>query len=196
MESEMKQAAWVAALAGAVAVSGCATILSDDTYPVTINSNPPGAQVTVKNRDGMEVHKGITPLTLVLPADNGFFSSGKYTLEFSKEGHLPSITNFNGELDPWYLGNILFGGLLGMLIVDPATGAMWKLDPTVIGSLQADPEFRVVEAAPPALAPVAPAAEVADDTAAQLRALKQLKDEGVITEAEYEAKRAPLVEQL
>lgn len=192
----MKKAALVSALAGAVVVSGCATIVSDDTYPVTINSNPPGAQVTVKNRDGMDVHKGTTPVTLVLPADNGFFSSGKYTLEFSKEGHHPAITNFNAELDPWYFGNIIFGGLLGMLIVDPASGSMWKLDPTAIGNLQEDPDFRVVEAAPPALVPEAPVAEAAGDTAAQLRELKQLKDDGIITEAEYEAKRAPLVEQL
>ena len=25
-------------------------------------------------------------------------------------------------------GNLLFGGVIGMLIVDPATGAMWKLE--------------------------------------------------------------------
>ena len=29
--------------------------------------------------------------------------------------------DFNG----WYIGNILFGGLIGMIIVDPATGDMW-----------------------------------------------------------------------
>ncbi len=27
----------------------------------------------------------------------------------------------------WYFGNIIFGVLLGILIVDPATGAMWKI---------------------------------------------------------------------
>ncbi|MBK9107742.1 MAG: hypothetical protein IPM92_05015 [Saprospiraceae bacterium] len=27
----------------------------------------------------------------------------------------------------WYWGNILFGGLLGILIIDPITGAMYKL---------------------------------------------------------------------
>jgi hypothetical protein len=32
------------------------------------------------------------------------------------------------KLDGWYIGNIIFGGLIGFLIVDPATGAMWKLD--------------------------------------------------------------------
>lgn len=32
------------------------------------------------------------------------------------------------DLDGWYFGNILLGGIIGMLIVDPATGAMWKID--------------------------------------------------------------------
>jgi len=27
----------------------------------------------------------------------------------------------------WYWGNILIGGLIGMLVVDPLTGAMYKL---------------------------------------------------------------------
>ena len=29
-------------------------------------------------------------------------------------------------MDPWYAGNIVFGGIIGAL-VDPAAGAMWKL---------------------------------------------------------------------
>jgi len=38
--------------------------------------------------------------------------------------HLPPI---NSSVDGWYFGNILVGGLIGMLIVDPATGAMYNL---------------------------------------------------------------------
>jgi hypothetical protein len=33
------------------------------------------------------------------------------------------------------LGNIVFGGLIGLLIVDPATGAMWKLEETQVINL-------------------------------------------------------------
>jgi hypothetical protein len=35
------------------------------------------------------------------------------------------------DIDGWYFGNLLFGGLIGILIVDPATGAMWKLPENV-----------------------------------------------------------------
>ena len=30
-------------------------------------------------------------------------------------------------MDGWFIGNLLFGGIIGVLIVDPITGAMWKL---------------------------------------------------------------------
>lgn len=30
-------------------------------------------------------------------------------------------------MNGWYVGNILFGGVLGLLIIDPATGAMYSL---------------------------------------------------------------------
>ena len=41
-------------------------------------------------------------------------------------------------MDGWYIGNILFGGLIGMLIVDPATGAMYNLPDRVDINLDQD----------------------------------------------------------
>lgn len=38
------------------------------------------------------------------------------------------IVPVNYKLNGWYFGNLLLGGVIGMLIVDPATGSMWKLD--------------------------------------------------------------------
>lgn len=35
-------------------------------------------------------------------------------------------------LSGWYLGNVVFGGLIGLLIVDPLTGAMYNLTPDKI----------------------------------------------------------------
>ncbi len=46
-------------------------------------------------------------------------------------------TTLSAGLDGWYIGNILFGGLIGMLIVDPATAAMWKLDDRIVVNLGA-----------------------------------------------------------
>jgi hypothetical protein len=52
-------------------------------------------------------------------------------MTFQKEGYEPQTATLQKELDAWYLGNILLGGLIGMLIVDPLTGAMWKLPPEI-----------------------------------------------------------------
>lgn len=43
-------------------------------------------------------------------------------------------TIISGKIDVgWYLvGNIFIGGLIGWLIVDPLTGAMWTLSPDMI----------------------------------------------------------------
>ena len=35
-------------------------------------------------------------------------------------------------MNGWYFGNILFGGLIGMIAVDPATGAMYTLQPKAV----------------------------------------------------------------
>lgn len=115
------------ALGAAVLTSGCASILSDSDYPLTISSSPSQAQFTVINENGQQVHVGQTPATLMLSAGNGFFNGQTYTIRVEKPGYAPAMVTVDSSLDGWYIGNLLFGGLIGMLIVDPATGAMWKL---------------------------------------------------------------------
>ncbi|MEA4868986.1 MAG: hypothetical protein VB097_10905 [Rikenellaceae bacterium] len=71
-------------------------------------------------------------------------------MRFSSPGYDEKIVPITFKIDGWYFGNILIGGVLGMLIVDPATGAMWKietelLDETLNSSgASTDPEIRVV----------------------------------------------------
>ena len=36
------------------------------------------------------------------------------------------------KMSGWYWGNLLIGGLIGMLAVDPATGSMWNIAPDKI----------------------------------------------------------------
>ncbi|MFG0400611.1 hypothetical protein ACF8D8_17535, partial [Pseudomonas sp. zjy_11] len=46
---------------------------------------------------------------------------------FKKDGYPDKTIELDSSLSGWYWGNILLGGLIGMLIVDPLTGAMYKL---------------------------------------------------------------------
>lgn len=122
------------ALAISTIFSSCATILSDSKYDVTINSSPSQSNVRVLDRKGVEVASGQTPLILRLKSGAGFFKSAKYTLEFSKEGYETKQLPLEASFDGWYIGNLVFGGLIGFLIVDPATGAMWKIEDTLINT--------------------------------------------------------------
>ena len=107
--------------------SGCASILSKSSYPVSIQSAPSGADFNITDSTGNTIHSGRTPSSVTLKSGAGFFSSATYTVTFSKDGYQDKVATIKSTMDGWYIGNILFGGLIGLLIVDPATGAMWKL---------------------------------------------------------------------
>lgn len=108
--------------------SSCASIVSKSTYPLSINSSPSNAKVSITDKKGKEIYLGNTPANVKLKAGAGFFSKAEYQVKFSSPGYDDKIVPITFKLDGWYFGNILFGGLLGMLIIDPATGAMWKIE--------------------------------------------------------------------
>ena len=117
----------LATLAGSLVLGGCASIVSDSNYAVAVTSSPTGADFTVKNSSGIPIHSGTTPMTVTLKASDGFFDGAEYMVLAEKEGYTPTNYEINSGFDGWYVGNIIFGGLLGMLIVDPATGALFTL---------------------------------------------------------------------
>lgn len=115
----------VTALCAVTLLSGCASILSDSKYPVSIQGKE-GSMVKVKDENGKLVHSAAMPTTVTLNASDEFFSKAHYTME--ADGVSKEIAP---KIDPWYWGNIVFGGVIGWFIVDPITGAMFKLPETV-----------------------------------------------------------------
>ena len=130
--------------------SGCASIVSKSTYPLSISSSPSDATVSITDKKGTEIYLGNTPTVVKLKAGAGFFSKAEYQVRFSSPGYDDKIVPITFKIDGWYFGNILFGGLIGILIVDPATGAMWKietefLNETLIKSTASvDPEVKIM----------------------------------------------------
>lgn len=108
--------------------SNCATIVSKSTYPVSIYTNPRGGQVSITNKKGKEIYKGTSPSVVKLKSGDGFFSRAEYQVTLSSPGYVDKIIPVTFKLNGWYFGNIVFGGLIGMIIVDPASGAMWRID--------------------------------------------------------------------
>ncbi|MCW1734442.1 PEGA domain-containing protein [Anaerorudis cellulosivorans] len=115
-------------IVGTILLSSCATIVSKSTYPLSIESEPNNAKVSITDKNGKEVFLGNTPATVKLKAGSGFFTRAEYQVKFSSPGCEDKVVPVTFKIDGWYFGNILFGGLIGMLIVDPATGAMWKIE--------------------------------------------------------------------
>lgn len=110
-----------------LATSGCATIVSDSSYPVTISSSPSNASFVVTNESGKAVHSGVTPDTVTLKSSAGYFNGETYTVKYKKEGYSDGVSVIDSELDGWYFGNFLIGHLWGFFLIDPISGAMWEL---------------------------------------------------------------------
>lgn len=99
--------------------TGCASIVSDSDYPVTFNAKE-GQSYTVKNELGQEVFVGKGTQMQMLKA-GGSFNCMDYNV-ITDCGHSPVPSSIDG----WVFGNILFGGIIGV-VVDPMTGAACKL---------------------------------------------------------------------
>lgn len=167
-----------AALAAAVmSAAGCATIVSDSKYPVSIQSSPAGAEFEVRNEAGALVHSGATPSQVTLEAGAGYFDGERYQVSYRKEGYADGSSVIDSSVDGWFWGNILFGGLIGMLAVDPATGAMYKLPTNTSANLR--------ELPPSPLALQKPAAQTATSKTKE-QMLNELAEDKNLSYEEYE----------
>lgn len=116
------------AISSTVIFTSCATLFGKSSYPVSVSSNPAGATISITDKKGKEVYKGSSPATVNLKSGAGFFSRAEYQVKITAMGYSEQVVPVNFKLNGWYFGNLFLGGFLGMLIVDPATGAMWKLE--------------------------------------------------------------------
>lgn len=116
------------AFVASILLPSCASIVSKTSYPVSINSHPLGANLSIVNKKGIEVYRGNTPATVILKPASKYMSGEQYLVTFSAPGYDSQTVTISSSLNGWYWGNILFGGLIGWLIVDPLTGAMYKLN--------------------------------------------------------------------
>lgn len=124
-------------------ITGCASIVSKSNYSVSINSDPDGASFKITNSVGT-VATGTTPEVVTLSSGKGYFKKESYEITLTKQGYDEKTYTLYSTIDGWYWGNFVIGGLLGMLIVDPITGAMYKLpdrvDIPLAGQVSAPPE--------------------------------------------------------
>lgn len=118
-------------LAVAVLCSGCASIFSGTTQDVSIRTTP-GARYSISNSNGYQIASGESAGTVQLQRGVGYFSPHAYKAKISKEGYQTKTVDITPGINPWYFANILLGGVVGMVIIDPLTGAMFNLNPSMI----------------------------------------------------------------
>ncbi|WP_373777639.1 hypothetical protein [Glaesserella sp.] len=130
----MKKLLSILTLTSVLSLTGCATILGDKTQSLPISTTPEGAHFKIIDETGKTVHEGTTPATVTLPKHDGsYFGKKTYSVTFDKEGYqtttYPLSTSPNAK---YILGNFIFGGLVGWLIVDPLNGGMYDIHPASV----------------------------------------------------------------
>lgn len=109
-------------------LSGCATLFSTSEYPVYIDSVPPKMEIVVTDSDGDIVYRGKTPSVVNLDAGGGYFVRETYTVKLYDGSKVVGEREIENSIDGWYFANWFGATLIGFLVIDPITGAMWTLE--------------------------------------------------------------------
>lgn len=118
----MKKSIISCSLALTLLLSSCATIISGSKQNVKFSSNPSSASIFID-----EVEVGKTPFEMKLARKS------EHVVMIKLEGYQTYQTTLTKKFNAWYVGNILIGGWIG-LIVDPITGAIYNLSPNEISA--------------------------------------------------------------
>jgi hypothetical protein len=109
----------------AFGAGGCATVVTHGFQTIAVQTDPAGADCTF-SRDGL-------PLARVNPTPGEALvgkSSGALSLLCRKEGYVDAAAPMESGFQAMTLGNVLIGGIIG-LVIDASTGAMTTYPDTV-----------------------------------------------------------------
>lgn len=95
----------------------------------SINSISSVANLTITDKKGVEIYRGNSLPSKKLKYQPTYFSKDKYLLEFENKGYASKSISVEYKPDGWYFGNASLGENIGLLIIDPVNGAMYKLEP-------------------------------------------------------------------
>jgi hypothetical protein len=104
-------------------VLGCAAIMNGSKQNLSFQTSPDAAQVEVI--DGMGVSYG----TCITPCNLDLKRKKEYKVIFTKPGFGTVEMALERGTNGWIWGNILLGGIIG-LVVDLTSGAAYKLSPS------------------------------------------------------------------
>lgn len=103
-------------------MTGCATVVSGSKQDIKITSNPSKAIIYIDGK-----RKAETPYTTRLTRKK------EHLVLIKLNGYYDYEIRLKRKFNAWFIGNIAIGGLIGV-IVDPKTGAMYRLSPNEINA--------------------------------------------------------------
>jgi len=112
----------VACMLLSLLVLGCASIIHGTKQTVRFQTTPTECTVDVTDALGTNYGYCTTPCSMELKRKR------EYKVSISKEGYETAELTIERKSDGWIWGNILFGGIIG-IIVDFSNGAAYKLSP-------------------------------------------------------------------
>ncbi len=102
-------------------LSGCATIVHlGGSEEINLSSEPAGAKVVI---DGTEL--GVTPLATKVERKKD------HAIVLNKEGFQETQTRVESHISWWVAGNVILGGLVGIL-VDVMSGGGYTIEPDAV----------------------------------------------------------------
>jgi len=131
-----KSITFICIVASLLLTSSCATVIKGGRETISFSSIPHGAVLEISDKSNMPVARIVTPSVVTLKKGSGFFSGQTYVVNATKEGYMPTGCRIETNLNvgAYVFGNIglsfVGAGLLGFVLVDPLSGAMWNLTPS------------------------------------------------------------------
>jgi hypothetical protein len=113
----MKSLLAAAAVALVLGSSSCASIITGATDDILITSSPDGAYFRTNLGQS-----GRTPQSISIPDDQPL------SVSFRLEGYEDQSASVGTRMSAWVLGNIVFGGLIGLVVDVAANGNVHKSD--------------------------------------------------------------------
>ncbi len=108
---------FLAVLALVLCGSSCASIVTGGTDDILITSQPDGAYFRTNLGQS-----GRTPQSISIPDDQPL------SVSFRLEGYEDQSASVGTRMSAWVLGNIVFGGLIGLVVDVAADGNVHKTD--------------------------------------------------------------------
>lgn len=112
-------------------LAGCATLnLKENPQDVQVRSVPSNAKVDIIDTSNNKIiASGNTPFSAKLPKRRAFFVPKNYIVRVSKDNFKTREFRINAKVSETYVIGNIPTDIIGWVLVDPGTGAMWDLKP-------------------------------------------------------------------